>query len=118
MVLVDTSVWIDHLRGREPDLVSALEGDEVLMHPFVVGELACGNLRNRRELLSLWAGLPFAPSATDSEVLEFIERHKLMGVGVGYVDVHLLASTALWGGATFWTKDRKLSAIAAKIGLA
>lgn len=117
MILADTSVWIDHLRGRDSDLATALERDLVVMHPFIIGELACGTLRNRRELLGLWAGLASVPSATDAEALTFIDRHKLMGVGLGYIDIHLLASTALAGGATLWTKDRRLAGIAARLKL-
>lgn len=117
MILADTSIWIDHLRGRESRLVAALEGDLDLMHPFVIGELACGNLRNRRELLSLWSNLPAAPVVTDAEALAFIERYRLMGVGIGYVDVHLLASTALSGAARLWTRDRRLAATATSLDL-
>ena len=79
MILVDTSVWIDHFRKREPALIAALEAGQVLMHPFVVGELACGNLTNRVELLSLLRDLPPAPLATDAEALGFIDHHELMG---------------------------------------
>ena len=99
MLLADTSVWIDHLRRPSGNLIAALEGDIVLMHPFVVGELACGNLRNRGEVLSLLARLPFAPSASHIEVMTFVDRHKLMGSGLGWVDMHLLAATALAGTA-------------------
>jgi predicted nucleic acid-binding protein len=118
VILVDTSVWIDHLRRRDARLTQHLERGEVLIHPFVIGELACGNLRNRRELLSLWADLPAAPTGTDREALAFIERHKLMGIGLGYIDIHLLASTALSGTARLWTRDRPLSATAARLNLA
>lgn len=97
MILVDTSVWIDHLRKPEPRLIAALEAGQVLMHPFVVGELACGNLTHRVELLSLLHDLPPAPVATDAEALGFIGRRELMGRGIGYLDVHLLASVALAG---------------------
>lgn len=88
------------------------------MHPFVIGELACGNLRNRRELLSLWTNLPSAPNATDREARAFIERYKLMGIGLGYVDIHLLASAALAASARLWTKDRQLATVAARLDLA
>ena len=117
-ILVDTSVWVDHLRRRDAYLATVLRAEEVLMHPFVVGELACGHLRNRAELLSLWARMPAAPMATDGEALEFIERHELMGRGLGYIDVHLLASAALANGATLWTNDRRLAAVAARLGVA
>jgi predicted nucleic acid-binding protein len=112
MILVDTSVWIDHLRRGDPALIAALEAGRVLMHPFVVGELACGNLRNRVELLSLLRDLPPAPVATDAEALGFIDRHGLMGRGIGYLDVHLLASVALATPARVWTRDRRLAMVA------
>ena len=117
MILVDTSVWIDHLRSGEPALATALEGGRVMMHPFVLGELACGNLQNRREVLRLLNALPAAPTATDPEALDFIERRALMGRGLGYTDVHLLASTALAADARMWTRDRRLAAVAAELEL-
>lgn len=117
MILVDTSVWIDHLRSGEPALATALEGGRVMMHPFVLGELACGNLQNRREVLRLLNALPAAPTATDPEALDFIERRALMGRGLGYVDVHLLASTALAADARMWTRNRRLAAVAAELEL-
>jgi predicted nucleic acid-binding protein len=98
--------------------VAALEGGRVLMHPFVLGELACGNLANRSEVLELLGGLPAAPSATDPEALEFIERRTLMGRGIGYIDVHLLASIALSGDARLWTRDRRLAAVATELEVA
>jgi predicted nucleic acid-binding protein len=116
--LIDTSVWIDHLRSGEPLLVAALESGRVMMHPFVRGELACGNLANRSEVLGLLGGLPAALTATDPEALEFIERRALMGRGIGYIDVHLLASTALSSDARLWTKDRRLAAVATELDLA
>lgn len=118
MILVDTSVWIDHLRATEPKLAAALEGGRVMTHPFVIGELACGNLKNRSEVLKLLGDLPAAPTATDSEVLGFIERRALMGRGVGYIDVHLLASAAMAGDARLWTRDKNLGGAAKEIGLA
>ena len=118
MILVDTSVWIDHLRQNDQALVEALEASQVLMHPFVVGELACGNLANRGELLSLLHALPQAQVASDEEALGFIELRKLMGRGIGYLDVHLLASVALDGTATLWTRDKRLAAVARDMDLA
>jgi predicted nucleic acid-binding protein len=118
VILVDTSIWIDHLRYGEPLLVAALESGRVMMHPFVLGELACGNLANRSEVLGLLGGLPAALTATDPEALEFIERRALMGRGIGYIDVHLLASTALSGDTRLWTKDRRLAAVATELDLA
>jgi predicted nucleic acid-binding protein len=118
VILVDTSVWIDHLRSGEPALATALEGGRVMMHPFVLGELACGNLENRSEVLKLMGDLPAAPTATDPEALGLIERRALMGQGIGYIDVHLLASTALADDARMWTRDRRLAAAAAELELA
>jgi predicted nucleic acid-binding protein len=118
VILVDTSVWIDHLRSGEPALATALEGGRVMMHPFVLGELACGNLENRSEVLKLMGDLPAAPTATDPEALGLIERRALMGRGIGYIDVHLLASTALADDARMWTRDRRLAAAAAELELA
>lgn len=117
MILIDTSVWIDHFRRADRRLVELLDGEEALTHPFVVGELACGNLRNRREILDLFGHLPPAPCATNDEVLRFIENHSLMGCGLGYIDMHLLASAALYGTAGFWTRDLRLADVAAKLGL-
>jgi len=117
VILVDTSVWIDHLRSGDAALVAALESGDVQTHPFIVGELACGNLANRRELLQRLAALPAALVASDREALQFIERRRLMGRGLGYVDVHLLASAALAPGTRLWTRDRRLAAVAAEMGL-
>jgi len=118
MILVDTSVWVDHLRSNEPALVAALETGLVLTHPFVVGELACGNLKNRSEVLALLRDLPAAQVATDAEALAFVDARALMGRGVGYVDVHLLASAALGGDTRLWTRERRLASVAANIQLA
>jgi predicted nucleic acid-binding protein len=118
VILVDTSVWIDHLRSGEPALAAALEGGRVLMHPFVLGELACGNLKNRGEVLRLLGDLPAAPTATEHEALGLIERRALMGRGIGYIDVHLLASAALADVGWLWTRDRRLAAVAADLELA
>ncbi len=118
MILVDTSVWADHLRKGVPALASALEQGNVLMHPFVRGELACGNLKNRGEVLRLLEELPGAPIATDGETLDFIERRAVMGRGLGYIDVHLLASVALAGTARLWTRDKCLAVVAVDLKLA
>ncbi len=118
MILVDTSVWIDHLRRSNGRLLAALEAGEVVIHPMVIGELACGNLNNRREILNLLSNLPMAPSATDVEVLGLIERRKLMGRGIGYLDAHLLAATALAHPARLWTGDQHLARVATELGLA
>ena len=118
MILVDTSVWIAHLRAGETRLAAALEAARVMMHPFVLGELACGNLKNRAEVLDLLAKLPEAPVADHPEALAFIGRHGLMGKGIGFIDVHLLASAALAGTAKLWTLDRRLAAVAEAMKLA
>ena len=118
MILVDTSVWIDHLRKGSDTLIEILERDEVMTHPFVIGELACGNLKDRHEVLGLLAALPSANVASDDEVLLFIEQHRLMGKGIGYVDAHLLASATLTGETWFWTGDKRLRAVAATLRLA
>ncbi len=117
MILVDTSVWIDHLRSSEPELVSALNEAQILMHPFVVGELACGKLRNRQEFLSLLRNLPEAPVATQDQALSFIEQHHLMGRGIGYIDAHLLAATALGPSTRIWTRDKRLANLAIDLNL-
>ena len=117
MILVDTSVWIDHLRRGNPALGAALEAGRVLLHPFVAGELACGNLVNRGEVLRLLQALPEVPVAGHQEVLRFIENHHLMGRGIRYLDLHLLASVALDGAATLWTRDRRLATVAGDLNL-
>lgn len=115
MILVDTSVWIDHLRSGDETLRHLLESTQVLVHPFIIGELACGNLRNRTEVLALLAALPKVVMATDAEVLFFIDQHQLMGNGIGYIDTHLLASTFLGSPVKIWTRDKRLAEIAVKL---
>ena len=117
MILVDSSVWVEHLRRGLPRLATLLQEGKVLIHPWVIGELACGKLRNRGEVLELLQGLPAAIVASDSEVLLLIEREQLMGRGIGYVDAHLLASAKL-SHARLWTQDRRLAALAEERGLA
>lgn len=113
-LLVDTSVWVDHLRKRNPALVELLEHAQVWTHSFVIGELACGNLSQRGKLLSALAELPHAPVAAHEEVLEFVETRRLMGRGLGWIDMHLLASATL---AKFplWTVDKRLLTVAAEL---
>lgn len=118
MILVDSSVWVAHLRTNESALVELLNTGRVLSHPFVIGELACGNLKNRKAVLSLLQNLPAAPVATDEEALFFIENHGLMGRGIGYVDTHLLASVSLAGTGLLWTRDKRLNAVAGSMRLA
>ncbi len=114
MVLVDTSVWIAHLRDGSAELEALLNDGEVTCHPFIIGELACGNLRNRFEILSLLEALPSATMVEHEEVMRFIEHHHLMGKGLGYVDMHLLAS-ALLDKIPLRTLDRKLKSATAKL---
>ena len=118
MVLIDTSVWTDYLRSEEPHLVYLLNESQVLVHPFVIGELALGNLRNREEVLSLLGGLPVTPVATEEEVLFFVERHRLMEHGICYVDARLLAAVTLAESTLLWTGDRRLLNVAAGLNLA
>jgi predicted nucleic acid-binding protein len=118
VILIDTSVWVDHLRGGNKVLAGLLNANAVLTHPFVVGELALGDLHQREVVLNALADLPSAGIATDAEVLHFIDRHALFGRGIGYVDVHLLAGVRLTAGATLWTNDKGLHGVAAQLGLA
>ncbi len=115
MILVDTSVWVEHLRNGNLTLVALLEQSQVVMHPLIVGELACCNLKNRTELLRLWQSLGSVPVTNNEEVLYFIEQHKLMGRGIGYIDVHLLASVFLEAGTKLWTLDKRLAQIASEL---
>jgi predicted nucleic acid-binding protein len=116
MILIDTSVWINHLRKGNSRLTSLLSDAEVLCHPFVIGEIACGFLRDRQEILRHLAQLPVARVATDQEVLAFIESHRLYGRGLGWVDVHVLASARLTG-VELWTLDTPLAAAARRLHL-
>lgn len=111
MVLVDTSVWVNHLRSRSRPLAYLLEEGSVFTHPFVIGEIACGNLKNRKEILSSLETLPKVETAQDEEVMKFIDSHRLFGLGIGLVDVHLLISTLLTD-ASLWTMDKNLLRVA------
>lgn len=115
MVLVDTSVWIAHLREGHEGLVDVLDAGEAVCRPFVIGELACGNLENRDTVLGLLEALPSAPVVEHQEVLAFVEARGLTGKGLGYVDVHLLAS-AILSGLPLWTLYRPLARVAARLG--
>jgi predicted nucleic acid-binding protein len=117
MILVDTSVWVDHLRRGDERLKAYLEGQEVLTHPCVIGELALGHLLHRAEILGLLGALPESVVASQDEVLVTIERNQLHGTGIGYVDAQLLAATLLTPGARLWTRDRRLSTQAVRLGL-
>lgn len=116
MILVDTSVWVDHFRVGDSTLAALLERAEVLGHPWVIGELALGQLSQRGQILSLLSGLPRATVATDVEVLSVIDHHHLHALGIGYVDAQLLASTLLTPEALLWTRDKRLGAAAAALG--
>jgi predicted nucleic acid-binding protein len=118
LILVDTSVWIDHLRNNNGPLAELLDAGRVLVHPFIIGEIALGQMRQRKAILAALLDLPRAQVATEEEAMRFIERHALYGRGVGYIDVHLLASVRLTAGAAFWTTDRRLHAVADALGLA
>ena len=118
MILVDTSIWIDHFRQRDEMLARQLNQGLVMVHPFVIGELALGNLQNRQPVLDALQDLPQATVATDREVISFIEQNRLYGIGIGYIDAHLLASTRLLAGAKLWTRDKRLLAAAVRLGLA
>lgn len=110
MVIVDTSIWVDHLRKANQHLEHLLNNAEVACHRYIIGELACGNIRNRNEILSLLQSLPTAPIVDFIEYLNFIEMHDLMGRGVGFVDIHLLASAKL-SGLPLWTLDTRLQSV-------
>ena len=114
MILVDTSVWIKHLRDGNSRLENLLENTEVLCHSFIIGELTCGNLKNRKEILNFFRFLPKANLASDKEVFKLIEKRKLYGLGIGWVDAHLLAS-ALISNCLIWTVDKRLSKVAQKL---
>lgn len=118
MILVDTSVWVDHFRHGDDTLAALLQSAEVLCHPWVTGELALAQLSQREEILALLRGLPQATLATEAEVLAAIDVHRLHGRGIGYVDVQLLASTLLMAEARLWTRDKRLASAASELGRA
>jgi predicted nucleic acid-binding protein len=118
MILADTSIWIDYLRQGEPLLTEQLSFGKVLMHGMVLGELAMGNFKNRQLLLKRWSALPFIQSATDAQVLQFLETHQLMGKGIGWVDLHLVTAVSLLGNTQLWTRDKRLKTIAETLNLA
>ena len=117
MILVDTSVWIDHLRSGDRQLEALLNQGSVLTHPFVIGEVALGHLRQRETILTALQGLSKAIEAQEHEVLQLIQKHTLFGLGIGYVDAHLMASTMLTN-ASLWTRDKRLKEVAARLSLA
>ncbi|MBI5970469.1 MAG: type II toxin-antitoxin system VapC family toxin [Deltaproteobacteria bacterium] len=116
MVFVDTSVWVAHLRGGNTGLEMLLNNGRVVCHPFIIGELACGILKNRSEILVLLNALPMATHAEHLEVMRFIEGHRLMGKGLGYIDIHLLVS-AMLSKIQMWTLDKRLKKVSSILGL-
>lgn len=116
MILADTSVWVGHLRQADTMLQDCLLNGQILIHPFVLGELACGNLHSRTRILADLGRLPFAVQADDGEVLRLVEEQRLFGKGMGWVDAHLLASARLTG-CRLWTLDVRLSEIAHRLGV-
>ena len=117
MILVDSSIWIDHLRASDAALFTLLDAGAVACHPFVIGEVACGHLRDRARLLTELSRLPQAPLATHTEAMALVDRHRLFGRGVGWADVHLLASVALAADMRVWSADKRLMSAAAGLGL-
>ena len=113
-VLVDTSIWVNHFRSSNSHLEGLLDNTEVVCHPLIIGELACGNIKNRNEILTLLSSLPMAPEVEYDEALEFIELNKLMGKGIGFIDIMLLASSRL-AELPIWTNDKKLKEAAQRI---
>lgn len=117
MILVDSSVWMNHFRRPIGRLTALLDAEECCTHPFVIGEVACGNLKNRKEIVALLHSLPGVPKAGDDEILFFIERNCLNGRGVGLIDIHLLAS-CLTERCKLWTADKRLQSVAAELRVA
>lgn len=117
MILADTSIWVDHLRYERGSLAPLLSEGRVLGHPFVLGELLCGNLGAGKEKFQLLTELPQAPMATDDEVVGLIRFRRLMGRGIGYLDAHLVASALLGDGVRLWTTDGRLAAVATELGV-
>ena len=118
MILIDSSIWIDHFRHASAELAALLASRVVMTHPFVVGELACGHLPRREAVFTALATLPPAPVVPHDEVLAFVERHRLMSRGIGWVDMHLLASATVAGRVSLWSRDKRLMAAAAERGVA
>ena len=116
MVLVDTAVWLSHLRQGDEELEKLLNDGQVMCHQFIIGEIACGNIKNRAEVLTLLQLLPLASQAKHEEVIEFIENNNLMGRGLGYIDMHLSASARLTG-VRLWTLDKKLDETNRELGV-
>lgn len=118
MILADTSVWIDHLCSSGHRLGDLLRAGRIVTHPFIIGEIALGSLAQRSLIIELLRDLPQLPTATEEELLDFIERHSLFGQGIGHVDAHVLASTMIVPGTSLWTRDRRLHNAAVSLGVA
>lgn len=118
MILVDTSIWIDHFHVGDPILSGLIAERRVVMHPFVIGEVAVGSMRNRSIVITMLSELPRAVAADDEDVLRFIADHELSGIGLAYVDVHLLAACRIGGTVRLWTRDRRLRGVAERLGVA
>ena len=116
MILVDTSIWINHFNKSNSGLIELLNSAQVCIHPFIIGELACGNISNRIEILSLLKSLPLVDTVLDDEIFTFIENKKLFGIGLGFIDVHLLASVLIHN-VKIWTGDKSLSKAALNLGI-
>lgn len=117
MILVDTSIWIDHLHAREEALVLALESGDVLTHPWIIGELSLGSIRGRDAVIGLLSRLPVANIASFDEVMALVSRRRLFGRGLSLVDAQLLASTLITPGASLWTRDKRLAVVADELGV-
>jgi predicted nucleic acid-binding protein len=109
VILVDTSIWVDHLRKGDRIMQRLLDEGRVLSHPLVIGELAMGDLHPRQAILKFLHTLPPATTADHAEALRFVSQHKLYGIGIGYIDAHLIAAVRLTQGATLWTRDKRLA---------
>jgi predicted nucleic acid-binding protein len=118
VILADSSIWADHFRFEDPTLARLLDAGQVLMHPFVIGEVALGYLKQRDMILSGLRKMTQAPRASDDEVLHLINSRGLVAIGIGYIDAHLLAAVGLMPGSGLWTRDKKLHAAAERLGLA
>ena len=118
MILADTSIWIDHMRSPVPRLAEVVDANELLMHPMVIGELACGNLSNRERRLGDWQRFPMIPEAENEDVLSIIESRRLMGRGIGFIDAHLLCAVLNHANALLWTRDGSLNRVAKDLGVA
>jgi predicted nucleic acid-binding protein len=118
MILPDTAIWTDHIHGKDKQLEFLLRGDRVLVHPFVIGEIALASMKRHDAIIEAMTILRAAPVATDEDVRFMIKQHTIMGTGLGYVDAHILASARLVPGSSIWTRDKRLKAVAQRMGVA